>query len=255
MNRLYRNAAVAGLAVLLAGGVVARSISEKWEIHDMKRPMSPVVTPGAEDGQPPSDAVVLFDGKDLSQWVVDKDGSEAKWKVENGYMEVNKTGSIRTKQPLGDIQLHIEWMTPNPPQGEGQHRGNSGIYLMGKYEVQVLDSYNSKTYADGQAGALYGQFPPLVNACRPPGQWQAYDIVFRRPVFQGGKVIQPARVTVLHNGVLIQDATEYVGPSGHKARPPYTPHADELPLSLQDHNDGQPSRYRNIWVRKLKDIE
>ena len=249
-KQIIRSSVVVGL-VLSAAAV---AVSQKWEIHDPNRPMAPVVTPGDEYGAPPSDAIVLFDGTDLSQFE-HVEGGPAKWKVENGYMEVTKTGSIRTKQGFGDMQLHIEWMSPDPPSGESQKRGNSGVYLMGKYEVQVLDSYKSKTYADGQAAALYGQHPPLVNASRPPGQWQTYDIIFRAPVFDGGKVVQSARVTVLHNGVVVQDAAEFSGPSGHKRRPTYEPHAAELPFTLQDHNDGQPLRYRNIWVRKLAQPE
>jgi hypothetical protein len=245
---------VTAMIAMAAVGSVAIGVSQKWEVHDPKRPMAPVVTPGANYGDPPSDAIVLFDGKDLSHFV-HVEGGPAKWKVENGYVQVTKTGSIRTKEGFGDIQLHIEWMSPDPPQGASQKRGNSGIFLMGKYEVQVLDSYNSPTYADGQAASLYGQHPPLVNACRPPGQWQTYDIIFRAPVFDGDKVVRPARATVIHNGVVVQDAAEFTGPTGHKRRPVYETHPAELPFTLQDHNDDQPLRYRNIWVRKLGHAE
>jgi hypothetical protein len=226
---------------------------EKWAIHDLDRPVPPVVDPGPA-GPPmptPSDAIVLFDGKSLSQWE-DGKGGPAGWKVENGYAEVvAKTGSIRTKKGFGDCQLHIEWASPVEVKGESQERGNSGVFLMDIYEVQVLDSYDNRTYADGQAAAVYGQYPPLVNACRKPGEWQSYDIVFRRPHFDAaGKVLQPARMTVFHNGILVHDNVELTGPTGHKARPPYKPHADKLPLSLQDH--GNPVRYRNIWLRELE---
>jgi hypothetical protein len=202
----------------------------------------------------PSDAAVLFDGRDLSGWQV-ADGGPAKWKVENGYMEVvAKTGSIRTKTGFGDCQLHVEWAAPAVVSGEGQERGNSGVFLMDTYEVQVLDCYDNKTYADGMTAAVYGQFPPLVNACRKPGEWQTYDIIFHRPRFDAsGKVTSPARMTVFHNGVLVQDNVELTGPTAHKARPPYKAHPDKLPLSLQDH--GNPVRYRNIWIRELKEPE
>jgi hypothetical protein len=162
------------------------------------------------------------------------------------------TGDIATARGFGDVQLHIEWATPTPPHGESQERGNSGVFLMGRYEVQVLDSYNNKTYPDGQASALYGQYPPLVNASRPPGEWQSYDIVFRRPRFDAqGKLLKPARVTVFHNGVLVQDDVELTGPTAHQRRPPYEAHPERLPIKLQDH--GNPIRFRNIWLRELPD--
>lgn len=225
-----------------------------WPIHDTTRTQPPVVTPAAAPARlapPPSDAVVLFDGSSLAQWEME-DGTPAKWAVRDGYFEVVAgTGMLRTKQGFGDVQLHLEWMAPSPPRGEGQDRGNSGVFLMGRYEVQVLDSYGSRTYPDGQAAALYGQYPPLVNASRPPGEWQSYDIVFRAPRFDAaGQVTAPAHVTVLHNDVLVQDAVELTGPTGHHQRPPYQAHAAQLPLSLQDH--GHPVRFRNVWVRELK---
>jgi len=226
----------------------------RWAVHDMDRPQPKVITPGeasTEDisGQPSSDAIVLFDGTDLSQWVSTK-GSPAEWKVENGYMEVvKKTGSIQTKRGFGSCQLHIEWAMPSKVKGSGQGRGNSGVYLMNKYEVQILDSYNNKTYPDGQAASVYGQNPPMVNACRPPGRWQSYDIIFHRPIFKGEKLVRPATVTVLHNGVLVQDRWIIEGTAVHAARAKYTPHKDRLPLLLQNH--GNPVRYRNVWVREL----
>src|SRR5690242_4875397 len=230
-------------------------VDPRYEIHDRNRPLPPVIDAGTastqdQPGRPPSDAIILFDGKDLSRWQ-HKDGVPAKWKVENGYFEVvPKTGQLYTKDSFGDCQLHVEFSEPNPPKGEDQDRGNSGVFLHGLYEVQVLDSYQSKTYADGQAAAVYGQFPPLVNASRPPGQWQTYDIVFHGPRFDaGGKVTRPVRITVVHNGVLVQDNVELTGPTGHHQRPPYAAGPEKLPLSLQDHN--HPVRYRNIWLRPL----
>jgi hypothetical protein len=243
-----------GLAALAAVAAVAAEM--KWPIHDRTRPQPKVVTPGTastqdQAGKPPSDAVVLFDGKDLSKWESEKGGAPASWKVANGYFEVVKgAGGIRTKEGFGDCQLHVEWMAPDPPVGEDQDRGNSGIFLMGKYEVQLLDSYQSQTYADGQASALYGQYPPLVNANRPPGQWQTYDIVFFGPRFdKDGKLTKPAYVTVFFNGVLTQYNVELTGPTTHKARPPYEAHPDKLPLGLQDH--AHPVRFRNIWLRPV----
>ena len=250
--------AMLGLLLAAVAGDSSAEDTREWAIHDEKRPQPRVVDPGAAGtpeapGRAPADAIVLFDGKDLSQWRSQKDGGPAPWKVEGGYMEVVAgSGGIQTAAGFGDCQLHVEWATPAPPVGEGQNRGNSGIFLMGQYEVQVLDSYASTTYPDGQAAALYGQYPPLVNASRPPGQWQTYDIVFRAPRFTAdGRLVRPARVTVLHNGVLVQDARELTGPTAHKARPAYKPHAAKLPLGLQDHD--HPVRYRNIWIRELSE--
>ena len=226
----------------------------RWKQHDLSRPLPAVITPGTpstqeQAGKAPSDAVVLFAGKDLSQWESES-GGPAKWKVENGYMEVVKgTGNIRTRKDFGDCQLHVEWAAPVPAVGESQERGNSGVFLMGKYEIQVLDSYHNRTYADGQAAAVYGQYPPLVNASRPPGQWQTYDIIFHGPRFASGKLQRPARITVLHNGVLVQDNVALTGPTAHGTRPPYESGPDRLPLGLQDH--GNPVRFRNIWIRQL----
>ena len=227
----------------------------KWKIHDPNRPLPPVIEPGTAStqdspGRAPSDATVLFDGKDLSGWV-DKDGKPARWKVEKGYMEVvPDSGYIYTRAAFGDCQLHVEFAEPVPAVGDGQDRGNSGVFLMGLYEIQVLDSYQNKTYADGQAAAVYGQYPPLVNSARPPGEWQAYDIVFHGPRFgKEGKLTRPARVTVLHNGILVQDNVTLTGPTEHGKRPPYKAHPEKLPLGLQDHGD--PVRYRYIWIREL----
>jgi len=231
-------------------------VDPKWQIHDLSRPVPPVIDPGTAStpetpGRPPSDAIVLFDGKDLSKWQR-KDGTAAPWKVENGYFEVApKSGYIYTRDAFGDCQLHVEFAEPSPAKGTDQDRGNSGVFLHGVYEVQVLDSYENKTYADGQAAAVYGQFPPQVNASRPPGQWQVYDIIFHGPRFDAsGKLLRPAHITAFHNGVLVQDNVELTGPTGHHARPPYVVGPEKLPLALQDHN--HPVRYRNIWLRELK---
>jgi len=209
-----------------------------------------VVTPGRTVGDPPSDAIVLFDGHDLSRWR-DKDGAAAKWIVRDGYMEVAPgTGDIATADKFGDAQLHIEWATPAVVKGEGQERGNSGVFLMGHYEVQVLDSYQNETYFHGQAGSVYKQYAPLVNASRRPGEWQSYDIIFHAPRFdEQGKVVDRARVTVLHNGVLIQNNVEIYGDTYNDRPAFYTAHAAEEALRLQDH--GNPIRYRNIWIRRL----
>jgi hypothetical protein len=247
-------AVVALLFLMIPGtGLAQVPTIPDWEVHDLERPQPEWVDTGAGSDKPvppPSDAIVLFDGKDLSAWQA-QGGGAAKWTIKDGYMEIAPgTGAIRTKEGFGDVQLHVEWASPMQPNRTGQDKGNSGIFLMDTYEVQVLNSYESKTYPDGQASAVYGQYPPLVNASRPSLHWQVYDIIFRRPHFDNnGNVTKPATVTVLHNGVLVQDHVALTGPTGHHARPPYEAHADELPLQLQDHNE--PVRYRNIWVRKL----
>ena len=229
-------------------------MQSQWPPNSPDRPKPPVVTPAPEQPPlpPPADAIVLFDGKSLADWQsADSAGKPAKWLVKDGYMEVVKgTGNIMTRRGFGSVQLHIEWRAPLPAEGDGQDRGNSGVFLMSHYEIQVLDSYQNETYADGQAGAIYGQTPPLVNASRPPGAWQTYDIVFHRPVFgPDSSVVQPARVTVFHNGILVHDNDTITGWTVHNAVARYRPHADRLPLMLQDH--GHPVRYRNIWVREL----
>ncbi len=224
-----------------------------------------IVAPAADDGSipppkdepriinagpPPSDAIILFNGTDLSQWKSDKGGGPAKWDIKDGAMTVNGTGSISTRREFGDCQLHVEWASPSEVKGQGQGRGNSGIYLQGRYEVQVLDSFNNKTYFHGQAGSLYRQHAPLVNASRPPGEWQTYDIIFHGPQFDAqGKLLKPGTVTLLHNGVLVQDHAEIIGPTAAKGQPEYKAHPAKLPLGLQDHRN--PVRYRNIWIREL----
>lgn len=227
-----------------------------WRAHDPVRPKPPIVKPALQTlpVPPPSDALVLFDGSDLSRWCFEE-GEPARWLVQEGYLEVvPNSGNLRTTQSFGDIQLHLEWSVPLMADEVGQHRANSGVLLMGKYEVQVLDSYRSDTYADGQAAAIYGQHPPLANACLAPGEWQTYDISFRRPRFdENGTILNPARISVVHNGVLVQDATQLKGPTAWLRNKPYAPHPDRLPLVLQDH--GSPVRYRNIWLRELGENE
>lgn len=246
-------AARAIAAVALAAGSVAHAQdARRWKAHDPERARPAVVAPASVVGQPPGDAIVLFDGSNLEAWAA-QDGSPARWAVRDGYMEtVAGGGAIRTRRGFGDVQLHLEFATPSRVEGSGQGRGNSGVILMGLYEVQVLDSYGNQTYADGQAAAVYGQYPPLVNASRGPGEWQSYDIVFRRPRFApGGAVRSPARMTVFHNGVLVQDNVELWGGTDWLQYRPYTAHPDTLPLVLQDH--ANPVRYRNVWVRRLDD--
>jgi len=225
----------------------------KWHVHDSRRPQPPVVAPAAADAasfaRPPADAIVLFDGKDLSKWR-GADGGPARWKVADGCFEVNGGGDVETIDAFGDCQLHLEWSEPTPPSGDSQGRGNSGLFLMQRYEVQILDCFQNRTYPDGQTGALYGQWPPQVNACRPPGEWQSYDIVFEAPRFEGDRVAAPARVTVIHNGVVLHHAKELLGATAHREVAAYASHAAALPLRLQDH--GNPVRFRNVWVRPLR---
>jgi hypothetical protein len=245
---------VLGASVLVASGAgpTLGQSPERWKAHDMSRPRPPVVAPAAQSlpVPPPPDALVLFDGASLAEWR-SQDGGPARWVIKDGAIEsVPGSGYIYSARGFGDVQLHVEWATPVPARGEGQGRGNSGVFLMGLYEVQVLDSYRNDTYPDGQAGAIYGQYPPLVNACRPPGEWQTYDIVFRRPRFRpDGSLFAPARVTVVQNGILVQDDVEPWGPTAWLQHLPYTAHPDKLPLAFQDH--GNPVRYRNIWLREL----
>jgi hypothetical protein len=228
---------------------------QRWKVHDAERPRPRQVTPGlpVPSAAPPSDAVVLFDGKDLSQWVTVVRGGktqEPQWKVVNGYLEiVPGTGRLATKAKFGDCQLHVEWMIPKGASDTGQNRGNSGVELMGRYEIQVLESHQNLTYADGQAASIYGQWPPLVNAARPEGEWNVFDVFFEAPRFEGGKLIKPAYITVVHNGVLAHHHQEILGRAVFRRVATYAPHDPEEPLSLQDH--GRSVRYRNIWTRKL----
>lgn len=230
----------------------------KWHVHDNERPQPDIVTPGTfstpdAPGKPPSDAIVLFDGKDLSKWKTNK-GEDAPWLVENGYMQVKpKSGEIGTRDEFGDCQVHIEWSAPTPPVGKSQGRGNSGLFMMGRYEIQILDNFDNPTYADGTASAIYGQSPPQVNAVRPPGEWNVYDIIWQGPRFKDGKLEKPAYVTILVNGVVTQNHTMLIGDTPFKNVGKYNPHPETGPLKLQDH--GNPMRFRNIWIRPLKTVE
>ena len=224
-----------------------------WHVHDPDRPRPAVVTPGTfptadTPGRAPSDATILFDGHDLSAWS-DDDGHPPTWKLNDGTITPSG-GAIRTVQEFGDVQVHVEFAEPAPAHGHGQERGNSGVFLQGLYEVQVLDSYDNPTYPDGQASAIYGQTPPQVNAARPPGEWQAYDIIFTVARFdRAGRLQTPAYLTVLHNGVLVQNHVALLGPTVHAALAKYEFISPVGPLSLQDH--GNAVRYRNVWLRPL----
>lgn len=220
----------------------------RWRVHDAERPHPRVVTPGVA-GSPPSDARVLFDGSSLEGWQ-SVQGGPARWRLLDGCMEVAPgTGDIQTVEHFGDCQLHLEWAAPSVVKGESQGRGNSGVFILGLYEVQVLDCYENPTYADGTTGAIYGQYPPLVNACRKPGEWQTYDIIWRSPRFEGEEPLTPGRITVLLNGVVIHHAVEPQGPTNHRVIAVNAPHPIAGPLRLQDHGDLV--RYRNIWWRPL----
>jgi len=276
MRTVLLTIVVCGLAIL-AGCATQQAAKEgeklqyvetdtgRWLIHDMNRPAPAVISPGTGStpneppaggllGQAPSDAIVLFNGIDLSQWSNNK-GEPSKWIIGDGYMEsVKGSGYIQSKRKFGSCQLHVEFATPSTVTGSSQGRGNSGVFLMANYEVQVLDSYENKTYPDGQCAALYGRAVPLVNACRKPGEWQSYDIIFHRPLFKGNKVVKKATFTVFQNGVLVHDNVELQGGTGWRgphAISDYEPHEDKLPIMLQDH--GNPVRFRNIWIRELAD--
>jgi hypothetical protein len=216
-----------------------------FRVHDPDRPAPKRVTPGQTDVAvpPPSDALVLFDGRNLSHWL------PSDWKVEHGYVEAVGGSSLTTRESFGDFQLHLEWMAPDPPQGDMFNRGNNGVMLMGLFEIQIFDSYNEKLYPDGQAASVYGQTPPLVNACRKPGQWQTYDLVFTAPVFEADKLAKPARVTLLHNGLLAHLNQEIYGETGHRILPAYKQKLSRGPLVLSGHHN--PVRFRNIWLRPL----
>ena len=230
----------------------------RWKVHDSARPQPRVVAPGTEStqaapGDAPSDAVVLFDGSSLANWA-SMDGSDATWRLEDDYMEVApKAGNIQSREHFGDCQLHLEWAAPAEVKGDSQGRGNSGVFMMGTYEIQVLDCYDNPTYADGTTGGLYGQCPPLVNACRKPGQWQTFDIIWIAPRFDGDKLVSPARTTVLLNGVLLHHDQALIGPTMHRTTTCYKPQPEAGPLVLQDHGDLV--RFRNIWYRPLADYD
>lgn len=216
-----------------------------WRVHDRRRPQPPLVEPGQEPGAPPSDAVVLFDGKDLSAW----QGGDVRG-IEDGALDILKTGELRSKRQFGDCQVHVEWMTPAKADGDLMQWGNSGVFLMDQFEIQIIESRDSHIYADGNAGAIYGQSPPSVNASRKPGQWQSFDIIFIAPRFEGGKLLRPAYATVLQNGVLVQCHQAILGATAHKTLPVYHATAAQGPIRLQRH--GSAVRFRNIWVRSLK---
>lgn len=237
--------------VAIVAALVASVAAQEWppQLTEVWKPEPPVVTPG-DGATPPSDAIVLFDGTSLEAWQSMRDGSAARWHLADGAMTVvPKAGDIRTKEVFGDVQLHVEWRTPAVVRGEGQGRGNSGVFLQGRYEVQVLDSHGNRTYANGQAASIYKQHIPMVNASLPPGTWQRYDIYYRAPVFRpNGELVRKAAVTVVHNGVLVLLDAEIQGGTTYTGLPRYEPHGDE-PIVLQDH--GNPVSYRNIWVRRL----
>jgi hypothetical protein len=252
--------------VLTAGGIFAAQQPNlgyddtpmqpngRWRIHDGRRPQPPIVTPGAASPTPspvPGDATVLIgDRSDFSAWQM-VDGTPVTWPIANGVVQTGK-GIIRTKAEFTDFQLHVEFATPTEVKGESQGRGNSGVFLLGKFEIQVLDSFQNPTYPDGQAAAMYGQYPPLVNASRRPGEWQTYDIAFTAPRFTAsGTLDKAAVVTVFHNGVLVHNATPFWGPTAHRKIGPYTPDTSKGPIALQDH--GNPVRFRNVWIRPVKD--
>ncbi len=233
---------------------------QTWKVHDCERPQPRIVTSGelatqAAPAVPPSDAIVLFDGTSLDGWESTKEaGAPAAWKVENGYMEVVPgTGDIKSKQAFGSCQLHVEYASPEVVKGDSQGRGNSGVFLMSTYEIQVLDNYNNPSYADGMSGGIYGQWPPLVNACREPGKWQVYDAVWEAPVFDGDNLVAPAYLTLFHNGVCVHNRKELNGPTTHRDIADYKAHPAEMPLKLQDHGDLV--RYRSVWYRPLTDYD
>jgi hypothetical protein len=234
---------VVGLAGIVGGGAMAFAAEYK---SGAEWPEPKLVAAG-EPGAPPSDAIVLFDGKDMSEW----EGGE-KWIVKDGYVIDNEV-SIKTKRTFGDCQLHLEWAAPAEVSGTGQGRGNSGLFLMNTYEIQILDSCENETYFDGQAGSIYKQHPPMVNACRKPGEWQTYDIIFTAPRFKDGKLEKPAYITLLHNGVLVQNHFELTGDTPYNRAPHYEAHADRMPIGLQWHHN--PVRFRNIWIREIPAME
>ena len=237
------------LPILISFEISSQTSDWAPERTEVWKPVPAIVTPGSNNS-PPSDAIPLFHGKNFSEWE-HSNGDPVQWLLKDGTMIVKKsTGGIQTKRAFGDCQLHLEWKTPEVIEGEGQGRGNSGIYFQSLYEVQVLDSYENVTYPNGQAGSIYKQHIPLVNASLAPGQWQTYDIIFKAPVFNSnGTLKSPAFLTVIHNGVLVQNHVEIRGPTVYQGLPKYVPHPAKMSLYLQDH--GNPVSYRNIWIREL----
>ncbi len=241
----YRILATIGIGVVVLGAAAARSCAQEY-LTGIEWPKPPIIKPGAECGAAPADAVILFDGKDLSAW----NGAET-WKIEDGAMVVGRN-FVETKEHFGDCQLHIEWSAPTPAKGEGQGRGNSGVFF-GPYELQVLDSYDNETYFDGQAGAIYKQMPPMANAMRPPGEWNVYDVLWTAPRFNDdGTLASPAFITAFHNGVVIQNHFQILGDTPFNRPPRYDKHDVKQPIRLQDH--GNPVKFRNIWVREWAPI-
>lgn len=246
MKNIYRY--VVGIQCIIASALSAQTVDPK--ITEIYEPVPHVVTPGKGTTDAPSDAIVLFDGKNLDKWH-GKENKPASWKVEDGAVTVEKgKGAIWSKQAFGNFQLHLEWRAPKKVKGEGQGRGNSGVFLQDRYEIQILDNYKNPTYSNGQAGSVYKQHIPLANACKKPGEWQTYDIIFMAPVFgnNSDKIIMPATVTVLHNGVLVQNNVKIWGPTTFRGLPIYERH-DKAPIRLQDHGDAV--SFRNIWIREL----
>ncbi len=243
MFRCFVAIALTGL-LGLAGGAVA--VGDEY-LNGIRWDKPAIITPGESDSQPPSDAIVLFNGRDLDNW-----HNGENWSVRDGIIYAGK-GPIRTKEEFGDCQLHIEWSSPSEVKGDGQGRGNSGVFLMGIYEIQVLDSYDNETYFDGQAGAIYKQTPPMVNAMRKPGEWNSYDILWTGPRFnEDGTLKSPAYITAIHNGVVIQNHFALLGDTPYNRPPKYKPHKSVGPIALQDH--GNPVRFRNIWIRPMQPI-
>jgi hypothetical protein len=249
------------LASLVASTATAQKANPRPEDTEVWKPVPVVVAPGRTDLDAPSDAVILFDGHDESQWVTVQDKAPADWDVHDGVLTVNKhAGNIETKRSFTNYQLHIEWKVPEGITGSGQGRGNSGLFLASTgpgddgYEIQILDSYKNSTYVNGQAAAIYKQYPPLVNATRPPGEWNVYDVIWTAPTFgTDGSLKTPAYVTAFHNGVLVQDHVALLGPTLYIGKPEYKPHGPE-PIKLQAHGDASaPISFRNIWVRSLPD--
>jgi len=259
-NQMKKTIALSA-AIILTGTVMAQkkinqdSLVKEAAKTEFWEPVPKLVTPGKTNSDAPTDAIILYNGKDVSQWQKEK-GGQPGWKIDkDGALTVVKgSGNIATKQGFGSCQLHIEWREPAAIAGASQTRGNSGVFFMGSYELQVLDSYNNPTYVNGQAGSIYKQHVPLVNACKKPGEWQSYDVIFTAPTFfSDGKLQSPARITVLHNGVLVQNNVEIKGHTEWIGQPKYTAHSDKEPLILQDHglDGGNPISYRNIWIREL----
>jgi hypothetical protein len=271
MRQLLSRKLIGTLCLVATGLIAALAVAQeradkqqpwsKYKVHEMTRPAPPVVTPGTpstqdQPGKPPSDAIVLFDGKNFDNWAADRGNGPVPWTIENGYAVSAKT-SIHSKQQFGDCQLHVEWFVPPTVTGASQERGNSGVFLMGRFEMQVLDNYNNPTYPDGQCGAIYGQYPPQVNVCLPQGQWQTYDFIFHRPRFKDGQLAAPGYVTTIQNGVVVQDHQRLEGPTGHNIVAKYPKSMPEKgPIGLQFHPPATNTlHFRNIWVRPLEALE